>query len=922
LFALAVFLCPPGHAQIRNLVVTQVNPAERRAMTGTRPQWASAQNDRGGVPANLPLQQLALVLSRSPQQQQAFEQFLSEQQDLASPNFHHWLTPVEVGERFGASQQDIDAIGNWLQSQNLRVESVANNRVIIWFSGTAADVAKAFGADMHYYLVDGEQRISIAAEPQIPAALAGAIQSVSGLSTPTLRPQNRIGIVQVPAQSPGVGSAGGVTPNFTASGSGNHYLVPSDFTTIYNVNAGNLTGAGQTIAIVGIARVNNQDITNFQALTGLAAKTPTVVIPPNGIDPGPALTAPPSSGSVPDGQVEATLDVTRATSIAPGATIDLVISGDTNSGSGLDIAIQHVINTNLAQIMSISFGGCESLNGRGAVNFFDALFSTAAAEGISVFVSSGDSGAAGCVKQFTTPPATQVASPNFICSSSHVTCVGGTQFADTPSNLYWSPTNSSGTRESAFGYIPEGAWNEPLNGNNQVQVAGTGGGVSAFIPTPSWQTVTGVPGTQGRYTPDISFSASVHDGYFGCLAASGASCVVQQNGSFSFATFAGTSSSAPDMAGITALLNQQMGSAQGELNTNLYRLAATPSNNVFHDVTVASSGVSQCAVTTPSMCNNSTPGPAGLTGGLSGYLVGPGYDEATGLGSINVANLLASWSPAAVTATTVTSSLNPLASGASVALAATVTTNGASAPTGTVKFFDGATQLGTVALNGSGHATLTLSSLTSLGQHSITAAYGGDPANRTSISPALAVTVNAATFTLAANAPASRTISSGQSAAYTLAITPNGSYTSQISFACSFSPASSGTCTFSPSTITPNASATATTLTITGALAALEFTGKNRDSHRMNPLHGFWFVLEAAGLLLLLAGNKFRPRRLTQFSLGGALLVMLAMAGCGAPGGTVPNSGKTYQVTVTASAPASGGSASVSQTQIVSLTVQ
>jgi len=890
-------------------------------MTGIRPQWASAQNDRGGVPANLPLEQLALVLSRSPQQQQAFEQFLSEQQDPASPNFHHWLTPVEVGERFGASQQDIDAIENWLQSQNLRVDSVANNRVIIRFSGTAANIAGAFGADMHYYLVDGEQRISIAAEPQIPAALAGVIKSVSGLSTLTLHPLNRAGVVQVPVQSLAVGSTGGVTPNFTTSG-GNHYLAPADFATIYNVNTGNITGAGQTIAIVGISRVNNQDITNFQALTGLAAKTPTVIIPPNGIDPGPALTAPPASGSVSDGQREATLDVTRATSIAPGATIDLVISGNTSTGSGLEIAMEHVVSTALAHIMSISFGGCEITNGRVAVEILDSLFSSAAAEGISVFVSSGDSGAAGCDKQFTTPPATQVASPNFICSSSHVTCVGGTQFADAPPSLYWSPTNASGTRESALGYIPEGAWNEPLNDSNQVQVAGTGGGFSAFIPTPSWQTGTGVPGTQGRYTPDISFSASVHDGYFGCLAASGASCVVQ-NGSFSFAFFAGTSASAPDMAGIAALLNQRMGSPQGELNTNLYRLAATPGNTVFHDVTVASSGVSSCAITTPSTCNNSTPSPAGLTGGLSGYLVGPGYDEATGLGSIDVANLLANWSPAAVTAATVTASLNPLASGALVTLAATVTTNGATAPTGTVKFFDGATQLGTGTLNGSGQATLAISNLTSLGQHSITAVYGGDALNLASTSPPLAVTVNAATFTLAANAPASRTISSGQSAAYTLAITPNGSYTSQISFACSFSPASSGTCTFSPSTITPNASAAATTLTITGAQAAtLKFTGKNRDTHRTNPLYGFWFMLEAAGLLLLLAGNKFRLQRLTQFSLGGALLVMLALAGCGASGGAAPNSGKTYQVTVTASAPASGSSASVSQTQIVSLTVQ
>ena len=113
------------------------------------------------------------------------------------------------------------------------------------------------------------------------------------------------------------------------------------------------------------------------------------------------------------------------------------------------------------------------------------------------------------------------------------------------------------------------------------------------------------------------------------------------------------------MAGITALLNQKEGSAQGLLNPKLYQLAATPSNNVFNDVTVATSGVTGCAVTTPSMCNNSTPGPTSLTGGLSGYLVGTGYDEATGLGSINVANLLANWSSSSSVATTTVLTIAP-----------------------------------------------------------------------------------------------------------------------------------------------------------------------------------------------------------------------------------------------------------------------
>ena len=262
LLATALVFCPSGRAQSPQLVVRPVDSADRVSLAGHRPAWASAQNDAGAVPANLPLEQLAIVLSRSPQQQQAFERFLSQLQDPASPNFHHWLTPVEVGEQFGASQQDIDAVGNWLQSQNLRVESVANNRMILRFSGSAAGVAGAFGADLHYFLVDGEQRMSITAEPQLPAALAGVVKSLSGLSTLAVRPQNIAQIVHAPLRSAVGNPEGGVTPDFTTS-NGNHFLAPADVATIYNLNVPNINGAGQTIAVIGTSRVNDQDILNF-----------------------------------------------------------------------------------------------------------------------------------------------------------------------------------------------------------------------------------------------------------------------------------------------------------------------------------------------------------------------------------------------------------------------------------------------------------------------------------------------------------------------------------------------------------------------------------------------------------------------------------------------------------------------------------
>jgi subtilase family serine protease len=192
-------------------------------------------------------------------------------------------------------------------------------------------------------------------------------------------------------------------------------------------------------------------------------------------------------------------------------------------------------------------------------------------------------------------------------------------------------------------YIPEGGWNEPLKGSTP-QVAASGGGVSSIIPTPSWQIGTGVPAARsGRYTPDIAFSASCHDGYFACFAAAGNGCVIQ-NGSYRFEYFCGTSAAAPDMAGITALLDQQMGSAQGNLNPQLYGMAANSSTSAaFHDVTPATSGVANCSIYTPSMCNNSIPSPTGLTGGQAGYPLTVGYDEVTGLGSLDVSEFVKSW---------------------------------------------------------------------------------------------------------------------------------------------------------------------------------------------------------------------------------------------------------------------------------------
>jgi subtilase family serine protease len=909
---LALCVTTSALAQIADLVRTPVDPANRVPLTGHHPAWANAQNDVGAVPADLPIERLTIVLARSPQVEQAYTQFLKDQQDPASPDYHHWLTPVEIGKRFGVSSHDIHAVTVWLQSQNLHVDSISNSRERIVFSGPASSIASAFGAEMHYFTVGTEKRISITAEPQIPAALGQVIKSISGLYTVKLYPQHKSKTVQS-SHASNRGTSAFPDATFCSGAVCSNIIFPADFAMIYNLNGviGGINGAGQTIAIVGRSRVCTADITNFAIQAAVTANIPDAIVPPLGVDPGAAA----CSGSATQDQSEATLDVTRSGSVAQGATLDLVVSGDTATQDGIQIAATYVVDTNPipAHIMSISFGGCEQQAGQGGVQIWDSLFKQAAGEGISVFVSSGDSAAAGCDQSFTTPPASQILSPNAICSSSYATCVGGTEFADSANpTQYWSSTNGNGF-ESALGYIPEGAWNEPLNAQSAPQVAGTGGGVSAFIATPSYQTGTGVPNARaGRYTPDVAFSASEHDGYFGCLAAGGGSCVVV-NHSFSFEVFAGTSAAAPDMAGIAALLNQKEGIAQGLLNPNLYILAAAPSNGVFHDVTVATSGVTNCAVTTPSMCNNSTPGPTSLTGGLSGYLVTAGYDEATGLGSINVANLLTNWVSTTVPTTTTLamSPASPVNAGTNVTLTATVKPSSTSTktPTGTVTFTDAKLgKLGTGTLNSSGVATLASSTLAGA-SYSITATYGGDTNFSGSTSSPAPYDVQ--DFTIMPTSSTVTVTAPGQSGTTTLTITPLGGFSQTVTYTCTGLP-SEATCTF------PTA-ATGGTLTITTTAPSAKMDksplGRNRT---------LFYALLLPGFLGLVISAGSRKRTLRRMRLLGFIAVLalstFSMPACGGGSSSGPSNPGTPAGTSTVTVTATAGS--ISHNAKITLTIQ
>jgi subtilase family serine protease len=601
------------------------------------PGWARQSNQIANQAASLakPIH-VSVLLSRDAAVESAFGQLVANQQNPMSALYHQWLTPQQVGELYGPTANDLAAVTSWLASQGLTVESTSPNGLIIRASGSIAAVGGAFHTSFGMFADRGQQRLSAISKPSIPAALGPVIRSVHGLTEAHYEPQSRFSVRTLPAA--------GIRPQVDL-GAGSYAVLPNDFSVIYDIasiyaagdEGATIGSKAQHIAIIGKSRVVASDIANYEALAGLSSHQPNVVLA--GADPGVATGANVGYAS------EATLDVDRVIGTAPGAQMDLVISGDAGTDDGVDIGIAYNIDTLRDPIMSISFGSCEAQNGSAETDYLNSQFETAASEGISTFVSADDSGVAGCDTPFaavTLAETPQIASINVLCSSGYVTCVGGTEFNDelNPS-LYWASANANAGYESALSYIPEGAWNESSANNSAMayQVAAGGGGVSAYIAKPGWQTGIGVPADGFRDVPDVSFTAADHDGYLGCFAAGGGSCISSTSGT-EITVFSGTSAAAPGMAGIAALLNTKLGAAQGNLNPTLYRLAAsTPS--AFHDVSVATSGVIGCMAATPSMCDNSTPGESSLTGGLPGYVVGVGYDQATGLGSLDVANFIA-----------------------------------------------------------------------------------------------------------------------------------------------------------------------------------------------------------------------------------------------------------------------------------------
>lgn len=671
-------------------------------VSGGVPPIVRAAKDLGPVDSSLKLDRLHLILARPTDRTAALEQELADLHNPNSPQFHQWLTAAEFGEKFGVTEEQERSVTEWLTSNGFEVNGIDAARMTIEFSGTADQVQTSFGTQIHSLQVGTETHISNIADLRVPAQIAAAI---TGVSLSDFKPHPMlVNARAVKRQANGkfrqVGASDEATPDLAVSYEGEELqlVTPNDFATIYNLTPAWIAGhrgAGQTIVVLEDSLMNAPDVAAFRQQFGLSQYVGTFT------QLSPAGSHPCASPGTNADSVEAALDAQWAGSTAPDANVVLAACADTRTQFGGLTALQNLlVAKTVPKIASLSYGSCEAEMGSTELAEFSQTFQQAVAEGVSVFVSSGDSGSAACDPRayYAVNP---IATSGF-ATTPYAMAVGGTDFYDFiqgTTNNYWRQTNSP-TFESALSYVPEKTWNNSCadssllafvgasaafgangycnNAGSYYQTTGAAsGGFSSVYSKPSWQNTYGVPNDGARDIPDISlFSASGLWGHALVFcdtqkAFYGVACDFSIADDAVYDTGGGTSFAAPAMAGIFALIDQEYG-PQGNANIPLYALAdleygtqsspvpsmltlcnSTKGNHVgslcyFHDVTEGSIDV-PCLSTVN--CYGSNPS-AYILGAVSvsstqfepAYQTTPGWDYATGIGTVNVTTLLQNWS--------------------------------------------------------------------------------------------------------------------------------------------------------------------------------------------------------------------------------------------------------------------------------------
>jgi subtilase family serine protease len=809
-------------------VTQAVDDSNRVTLRGNVHRLARAEFDRGAVSDAQPATRVALLLKRSDDQQTALTQLLEQQQDKTSPNYHKWLTPQQFGAQFGPADSDIAAVTDWLTSRGFTNITVNPGRTRVEFNGNIGQVSSAFQTQIHHFYVNGQMHMANVSDPQIPAALSPVVRGVATLhdfrpqslvhKLGTFRKTKDTGVVKPLFTFNGCGSGTSPAPCWAVG--------PGDFATIYHAPAtvsGVAPGTGVTIAIVQDSNINTADYTQFRSMFGLPA-TPAISVILNGPDPG---IQGPNSATDDEIEADLDTQWAGAVAPGAQIDLVVSEDSESIGLFGTDLSAIYIVDNNIAPILSESFGTCEANIGASNEAFYVDLWQQASAQGITAIVSAGDSGSAGCDPDGVTSDNQDVANKGIavsgLASTAYNVALGGTDFQNSGStqnspgatSTFWNSTNAANTQTSAKSYIPEWPWNDScaalatssnlatctstiINNDSSdssspnfgIDLVAGSGGPSTLNTKPAYQSgINGMPTANFRQLPDISlFAGNGTNGSFYIICQEDAntgtgSSTSSCNLNSPFADFqgvGGTSAAAPAFAGIMAMVNQQTGQRQGNANFVLYQLykngsastvcpsAASPASTcIFYD-TVAGNNSVACAGGTTN-CSNTTSGQFGVLidptkTNTPAFVTTTGYDNATGLGSVNITNLLNAWSGASFSSDTVTLSGGPsgtLTHGNSASFTVTVNPSAATGAVSLIATPPGGTPVGIGAYSqfaqtnqfmlSGGVAQISTDELPGGTGVQVVAKYAGDGTYAPGTSNAITVNVNKEASSTAVN---------------------------------------------------------------------------------------------------------------------------------------------------------------------------
>ncbi len=681
------------------LVTGVVSDSVATPLASSVPTALAGASDHGALASTTSFTHAQLTLKRSAARQAALDALVAAQTDPGSASYRRWLTIPELRDDYGPASADISAVTQWLAAKGFHVNAVAATGMSIDFSGSAAQVASAFHTELHGFEKAGGSYIAPAGTPSIPAALSPVVDGVviSNFFPKPMRTAPTA--LQKSTAAAGTVQKVGTSYTMVADGTTFYAVTPSDFATIYDLTqtrngflGASLTGQKQTIAVAEQTDINPADWNTFRSTFGLTGYKGTLSI----THPG-GCTDPGFTGD----EGEAALDAEWTSAVAPSATIIEAACEGGTFGFGVMTSLMNLVEGGTtADSISVSYGGSEQGNGLTFLNAWANLVEEAAAQGISVFVSSGDG--ASDINDTGANLGTNGLSVNGLATPPNVTAVGGTDFYDTAkgqNSVYWASKNST-SGGSAKSYVPEIPWDNScsnavnykaagasgpiVNCNKEAptakgyiyqNVVGGSGGQSLIFPKPSFQSTAlpGVPNDGVRDIPDISLFAANgfwNHFYLECMsntAEGGVPCDFTNPADFLGSAFGGTSFAAPDFAGIAALVAQADGGRVGNMAPRLYKVAALQFANsvlkksclatngnavsaacVFYDETVGDNTVA-CQTGTPNCATNANSklgiGVLSTSTAVSNaaFPATSAYDLATGLGSVNITNLIVNY---------------------------------------------------------------------------------------------------------------------------------------------------------------------------------------------------------------------------------------------------------------------------------------